>query len=66
MSGKEYIKVFIDYSPEGRTICICPRWKKKCHKKCTPDVVERDKYRGWEDCFYVDKYGKSRSDKKLD
>lgn len=66
MAYKEVIKVCIDYAPDGRTKCICPRWKKRCDKQCTPDVVERDKYRGWEDCFYVDKYGKSRNCKKRD
>jgi len=56
---KEYIKVWIDYK-DGRTVCICPRWKKKCGKRCTPEVVERDKFRGREDCFKVNKYGKSK------
>ena len=57
--GVEYIKVFIDYK-DGKTVCICKRDKKRCNKRCTPDVVERDKYRGWEDTFHVDKYGKSK------
>lgn len=57
--GIEYIKVFIDYK-DGKTVCICKRDHKRCGKHCTPDVVERDKYRGWEDTFRVDKYGKSK------
>ncbi|MBQ6052995.1 MAG: hypothetical protein IJQ80_01650 [Clostridia bacterium] len=57
--GIEYIKVFIDYK-DGKTACICKRDHKRCKKKCTPDVVERDKYRDWEDTFYQDRYGKSK------
>ncbi|MBQ4121666.1 MAG: hypothetical protein IJD35_06605 [Clostridia bacterium] len=59
MAAKEYIKVWIDYK-DGKTACICLRSKKKCNKKCTPDLVERDKYRGWEDTFHVNKYGKCK------
>lgn len=59
--GVEYIKVFIKYQ-EGRTVCICKRDKKRCSsgKECYPDVVERDKYRGWQDTFRQDRYGKSK------
>ena len=57
--GIEYIPVYVDYE-EGKTVCICKRTKKMCDKKCTPEIVERDKYRGWEDTFDVDKYGKRR------
>ena len=57
--GIEYVKVFIDYK-DGKTACICKRDHKRCNKKCTPDVVERDKYRDWEDTFYQDRYGKSK------
>jgi len=60
--GIEYIKVYIDYK-DGQTVCICKRSNKKCNKKCTPEVVERDRYRGWEDTFKVDRYGKSRGSK---
>ena len=57
--GIEYIKVFVDYQ-DGQTACICKRSKKMCNKQCTPEIVERDKYRGWQDTFVVDKYGKTR------
>lgn len=57
--GIEYIKVFIDYK-DGKTVCICERKRKGCNKPCTPDVVERDRYRGWKDTFYQDRYGKSK------
>ncbi len=58
--GIEYIKVFID-NKDGKNLCICMRNNKRCNKQCTPDVVERDRYRNWEDTFHVDKYGKSKS-----
>ena len=58
--GIESIKVFVDYE-NGKTVCICQRDRKRCDKLCVPDVVERDRYRGWEDAFHVDKYGKSKT-----
>lgn len=57
--GIEYIKVYVDYK-DGQTVCICKRTKKMCKKKCTPEIVERDKYRGWQDMFNVDRYGKTK------
>ena len=59
MEPKEFIKVYIDFK-NGRTVCICKRSKKRCKKDCIPDVVERDKFYGWQDTFKVDRYGKSR------
>lgn len=58
METKEKIKVFIDYK-DGDTVCICKRSKKMCNKKCTPEIVERDRFYGWEDTFKVNRYGKS-------
>lgn len=60
---KEIIKVFIDFK-DCRTACICLRSNKGCGKKCTPEIVERDPYRGWEDTFKVDKYGKWKDSKR--
>lgn len=57
--GVEYIKVHIDFR-DGKTVCICKASNKRCGKPCPTDVVERDKYRGWEDTFRVDKFGKSK------
>ena len=57
--GIEHIKVFINFQ-DGMTVCICKRSNKMCNKKCTPEIVERDMYRGWEDTFKVNKYGKSK------
>lgn len=59
MQTKEYIEVYIRYK-EGRTVCICPKRRKKCNKPCTPEVVERNRFRGWKDCFNVNKYGKTK------
>ena len=55
----EYIKVHIDFR-NGKTVCLCKASNKRCGKPCPTDAVERDKYRGWEDTFRVDKFGKSR------
>ncbi len=62
MSEKEAIKVYVKFV-NGRTVCICKRSKhgNKCCRYCIPDVVERDRFRGWEDTFKQDKYGKSKS-----
>ena len=57
METKEKIKVFIR-TEKGKTICICHRGAKKCNCKCEPDVVERDKFRGWEATMHRNKYGK--------
>lgn len=57
MLEKEKIKVFVNIK-DGKTICICKRDRKKCNKPCEPDEVERDKFKGWEDAFHVDRYGK--------
>jgi hypothetical protein len=57
MEEKEKIKVYIDIR-DGKTVCICKRSHKKCSKKCEPDVVERDKFAGWEKIFHQNRYGK--------
>ena len=54
---KEKIKVYIRYQ-NGKTVCICCRNKKGCNKDCDPDVVERDRFNGWEDTFQRNRYGK--------
>ncbi|MCD8117189.1 MAG: hypothetical protein LUE21_08790 [Oscillospiraceae bacterium] len=58
MKEKELIRVFVDIV-KGETVCICRRSNKRCKKKCMPDIVERDKFRGWEETFRRDKYGGS-------
>jgi len=58
MNETEVLKVFIDWK-DGKTRCICLRSKKRCRKKCSKDIVERDKYRDWEKTFKQDQFGKS-------
>ena len=60
MEEKEKIPVFIDVV-NGKTVCICKRSRKKCGKNCEPDVVERDKFGGWQEMFRQNKYGKTRN-----
>ncbi len=58
MESKEKIKVFICFE-DGKTVCICKRSKRKCNNpKCEPDVVERDRYYGWQQTFRQNRYGK--------
>lgn len=57
MEEKEKIKVYIDVQ-DGKTVCICKRSRKGCDKHCVPDVVERDRYAGWEKTFRRNRYGK--------
>ena len=47
MKKNELIKVYIDYQ-DGKTVCICKRSNKGCDKHCQKDIVERDKFRGWQ------------------
>lgn len=57
MKAKETIEVFID-TKKGETVCICKRSRKRCGKNCQPDVVERDKFRGWETIMNRDRFGR--------
>lgn len=61
METKEKLKVYADIV-DGKTTCMCLRSKKKCGKFCSKEIVERDKFAGWEDTFRRDRYGKSRGD----
>lgn len=57
MESNEKIPVFVDIR-NGKTICICMRCNKGCGKNCMKDVVNRDKFYGWEKTFRRDRYGK--------
>lgn len=57
MEATEKIKVFARIE-NGKTVCICTRNNKRCKRKCEPDIVERDKFRGWERTFRRNRYGK--------
>lgn len=61
MKTKEEIPVFIKIK-SGKTVCMCPRWDKRCTQPCEKDVVERDLYRGWEETMRRDRYGRSPGD----
>ena len=54
---KEPIKVLVRFA-QGKTVCICMRDNPRCTKRCSPDIVERDKFRGWETVFKQNKFGK--------
>lgn len=53
----ERIKVYANIV-DGRTVCICHAGKKGCGKKCSQEVVTRDKYSEWEKTFHRNRYGK--------
>ena len=57
MQEREKIKVFIRIK-EGKTICICSRSRKGCGRFCEPDVVERDRFKGWQSTRRTDRFGK--------
>lgn len=58
LKEKERIEVYIRFDG-GKTVCICPRNQKKCCFPCEESVVERDKFDGWINTMYRDRYGKS-------
>lgn len=58
MKTAELIEVYID-TEFGKTVCICKRDNKGCNRNCEADVVERDKFRGWEKTLQRNRFGKS-------
>ena len=57
MREKEAIEVYVKVEG-GKTLCVCPKSKKHCKHDCELDILERDRYRGWEETMHRDKYGK--------
>ena len=57
MELSERIPVYVYYR-NGRTVCICKRDNKRCDRECAEDIVERDKFRDWEETMNRDKYGR--------
>lgn len=57
METIETIPVYID-TKDGKTVCICHRDEKGCGKNCEPEIVSRDKFRGWKETFARDIYGR--------
>ena len=56
MKEKEKIAVRVKVI-NGKTVCIC---MKGCDRpeKCEADIVERDRFRGWQQTMKRDRYGK--------
>lgn len=60
MQEKELIPVFIRVR-DGKTTCVCHAKHKRCRcGECIRDKVTRDKFEGWRDTMYRDRYGKGR------
>lgn len=57
MKEQEKIPVFILFGPKGKAVCVCHAGRKGCNRKCERDVVTRDKYDGWINTLYRNKYG---------
>ena len=55
---QEKIPVFILYGNKGKAVCICHADRKGCTRKCQRDIVTRDRYDGWIETLYRDRYGK--------
>ena len=56
MKEKEVIPVRIKII-NGRTVCICMRGCDR-PEHCEHDVVERDRFRGWQQTMKRDRYGR--------
>jgi len=59
VKNREKLKVFIRYE-NGEVACMCLRRNRLCDHYCEKEVVLRDRYYGWKETFYQNKYGKSK------
>lgn len=57
MQEKERIKVFVKVK-NGKTKCICIHGCRHATKDCHYDIVERDRFRGWKEAAFHDRYGR--------
>lgn len=57
MEKTEIIPVFLKII-QGKTVCVCHAWKKGCKQNCQRDTVSRDKFDGWKDTLYRNRYGR--------
>ena len=57
MEETEKIPVYIRYA-NGKTICICHARDKGCKRDCQRDIVTRDRYDGWKETLYRNKFGR--------
>ena len=57
MEDKEKIPVFLKII-NGKTVCVCHACQKGCRQNCQRDTVTRDKFDGWKDTLYRNRYGR--------
>ena len=53
----ERIPVYILFE-KGRAVCVCHAGRKLCRRQCQRDTVTRDKFEGWRETLYRNRYGK--------
>ncbi len=57
VKDEERIAVWI-WVKDGKTECVCPRWRKHCGRHCQKDYVTRDFYDGLDRIWQRDRYGR--------
>ena len=57
MEETEKIPVYLKII-NGKTVCICHAKDKGCKHNCQRDVVTRDKFDGWKETLYRNKFGR--------
>ena len=57
MEDTEKIPVYLKII-NGKTVCICHAKDKGCKQNCQRDIVSRDKFEGWKNTLYRDRYGR--------
>lgn len=58
MKTRETLKVYIRFW-DGKVSCICLQSEKGCESEsCIKDKVTRDKFKGVQECFKQNRYGK--------
>ena len=57
MEQTEKIPVFLRII-NGKTVCVCHAKDKGCDRNCQRDMVTRDKFNGWKNTLYRDRYGR--------
>jgi len=57
MEDTEKIPVFLKII-NGKTVCICHAKDKGCKQNCQRDIVSRDKFDGWKNTLYRNRYGR--------
>lgn len=57
MEETEKIPVYLKIV-NGKTVCICHVRDKGCENNCQRDIVTRDKFDGWKNTLYRNKFGR--------